>query len=83
MDKIYIQKDIPVPQTHSKYPWPDMEIGDSVLMPCTRQEKEEVRFRVVANAHNYGKLKEKKFKVRFYDCDHTTQKSGFRVWRIK
>ena len=38
MTQIKIEKDIPLPKTRSKYPWAEMDVGDSFFVPGIRAE---------------------------------------------
>ena len=76
-ESIKIEKGIPLPEEtrgrNSKYPWGEMEIGDSFFIKDA--EKYSVRYRTVQQcASRYGKLRDKKFKS-------TSEGSGIRVWR--
>jgi len=63
-----IDKKIPLPNKQKmKYPWADMEVGDSVL--C---EDSSAR----TAAHNWGKSRNIKFTGQ-------KGKEGYRVWRIE
>lgn len=67
--KYEIEKDIPIPEVsgkgRSKYPFPEMEVGDSIF-------SDNVSIRQAAYA--YARRKGKKFVVRQVD-------GGYRVWR--
>ena len=61
------------------YPWPDMEVGDSVLFNASKGEVIDVlRRRVGGSAYHYGKLSDKKFATKLIP-----EENAFRVWRIK
>ena len=70
-----IDKDVPAPNGvggNSKYPWPEMDVGDSVFFEVeffNGMTKQQVA------AHQYGKNNNKKFKSR-------KQTGGVRIWRI-
>lgn len=68
-----IEKGIPVPQF--KYPFRDMKIGDSFLVPCDKSEVKVVRNRLVSAACGL-KPRDAKFSCR-------TVAGGVRCWRIK
>jgi hypothetical protein len=75
-----VETNVSIPEVRSKikYPWPDMEVGDSVLIQAEEGEAiAEFRRSVVSSAQYYGNKTGKKFKVLF---DHDTK--SFRVWRI-
>lgn len=71
---VKIDKDVPLPSRsgfHSKYPWEEMEVGDSFMM--------EGKTNTSAHGHCYQwnkKLAPKKFVARKIE-------GGCRVWRIK
>lgn len=59
------------------YPWPDMEVGDSVLFQADKGESIRVlKNRIGDNACHYGKMSGKKFEARL-----VPGKNAFRVWR--
>jgi hypothetical protein len=47
MAEFKVEKGVPVPDaprhTGTKYPWPDMQHGDSVLVPWTERDRERKR----------------------------------------
>lgn len=84
-----IEKDVPIPETRqgrgSKYPFAEMEVGDSFLVEpeedpnlgvVDEEEYAKVRGRVSNVAYKYGKDHDKKFTVRQTD-------EGVRVWRVE
>ncbi len=76
-----IEKDVRVPEVHSRinYPWPDMEPGDSVLIEADEGEKlYYLKRKVGPSARYYGEKTGKQFKI-LVDYDH----KGVRVWRVK
>ncbi len=76
-----IEKNVTIPEVHSKikYPWPEMEIGDSVLIQAEKGEKlYSLKRRVGPSARYYGEKTGKVFKTLI---DH--EQGGVRVWRIK
>ncbi len=77
--KIEKNVEIPLMRTKTKYPWPDMEVGDSVLIYLEEGKSLAGFRRKTSNlAHYYGYLTDKKFKSRI---DHS--KNGVLVWRIE
>ncbi len=77
-----IEKDVKVPVIHSKfkYPWEEMEIGDSVFI---KADEGETLFnlkqrKVGSSARHYGAVSGKKFKTLMVREDN-----GVRVWRVK
>jgi uncharacterized protein (DUF2249 family) len=68
---ILIEKNIPIPSTRGKYPWGEMEVGDSIFI-----EGAKTSSRISTLTHSYGLSNKKKFTVRKVD-------GGVRVWRIE
>jgi hypothetical protein len=69
--KMEIEKDVPLPSRAgkgSKYPWPDMDVGDSI------QVSADLYSRAVSSAGQYGRKAKKKF---------TGRSRELRIWRIK
>ncbi len=59
------------------YPWPDMDVGDSVLFHADKGESVRVlRRRVGVSAYHYGKVSGKKFATKLLP-----EENAFRVWR--
>ena len=59
------------------YPWPDMELGDSVLFQVDKGESiQMLRRRVGVSAYHYGKISGKKFATKLIP-----EENAFRVWR--
>ena len=76
-----IEKDVKIPEGHSKMkdPWPEMTVGDSVLIQAEKGEKlYNLKRRVGPAARYYGEKTGKTFKTLI---DHT--EGGVRVWRTK
>ena len=85
-----IEKGIPLPRAYTKggggrkYPWPDMKVGDSFLVPATDgkfTERGITTFgsRLRATARTWGRLNNNPaFKVSVYQVS-----GGARVWRIE
>lgn len=78
-----IEKGIPAPKQKntSKYPFADMEVGDSVYVDGQRSSynqavKDGAKFSALPTAHQYGKRSGKKFTGR-------NEGSGVRIWRIE
>lgn len=70
---IKIEKNIPMPSLSSKYPFADMQVGDSVFFdnePAGSQSKP------VIAARNFGSKNDMKFLSR-------SEGAGVRVWRVK
>jgi len=76
-----IDKNIPLPAVHSKFnfPWPDMEVGDSVLiMPDKKETIDILKLKIKGSARYYGVKTGKKFKSLINRVDNE-----IRVWRIE
>lgn len=77
-----IDKDIPIPERNvpwKKYPWGDLEIGESFFEPCRGDEPlSSCQTRVYSAAHQNANRTGKKYSTRM-DYDE----EGVRVWRIK
>ncbi len=80
--KIYeIEQNVEIPEVHSKikYPWPDMKVGDSVLINAEEGEMlYKLKRKIGLSARYYGEKTGKKFKA-MIDYDG----NGIRVWRIE
>ena len=79
MEEVKIDKDIPVPykQRVNKYPFKDMEVGDSFFIAVDIEEsprKKQQQFSGLCVY--YSKRFNKKFLSR-------TTKGGIRIWRVK
>ncbi len=76
-----LEKEVKIPEVHSsiKYPWPDMKVGDSVLIQAEKGEKlYNLKRKVGPSVRYYGDKTGKKFKTLL---EHN--ENGVRVWRIK
>ena len=61
------------------YPWPDMNVGDSVLFQAEGNESVRVlRRRVGVSVYNYGKISGKQFTTKLLPDENS-----FRVWRTE
>ena len=59
------------------YPWPDMEVGDSILFQTEKGETlESIRARIDASISQYMKFTGKKFSSK-----RILKDNGVRVWR--
>lgn len=77
--KIQIQKNIPIQtkrEAKSKYPFEDMEVGDSFFVKCDEETLSSKRSTVLSSSIYYGKMAGKKFTSRTFP-------EGFRIWRVK
>jgi len=70
--KYMIATEIPLPPARTLYPWQDMEVGDSFLVPGPHDKVSGGKVR--SAACDYGRRNGKAFSVRA-ECD------GLRVWR--
>ena len=68
-----IEKNIPTVRAY-KYPFRDMEIGDSFLVPCVDDRAAKIDRSKISGAAWY--LRPKKFSTRRVE-------GGIRVWRVK
>ena len=76
-----IEKNVKIPEVQSKfnYPWPDMEVGDSVFIkPDECQTLFQLKRIVSPGAVYYGNMTSKKFK-----CLMMREENGVRVWRLE
>lgn len=64
-----IDKNVPIPANRNKYPFRDMDVGDSFLI-----EGDLAKTRGAAT--NWGKANNKKFSIQ-------NTEEGYRCWRIK
>ncbi len=75
-----IEKNIPV-TSRSKYPFPEMNVGDSFLVPAdssgARVNERATSPIVSGAARAWGHTRGRKFSVRKQPC------GGYRVWRVK
>lgn len=73
-----IEKNIPQPKytggRKAKYPWKDMEVGDSFFVPCPEDERSKRRSSICASG--ISALGKSKVSTAIVD-------GGIRVWRIK
>ena len=74
-----IDKGVPVPGAvvRTKYPFGQMEVGDSFFVPVTGSES-AFAANLRASSSNWGKVNNAKFLVRFEDDG----KRILRVWRV-
>ena len=77
--KILVQKNIPinnVRETKSKYPFNEMDVGDSFFVKCDAETITSKRSTVMSSSIYYGRMAGKKFTSRTFP-------DGFRIWRVK
>ena len=76
-----IEEKVEIPVVHSKYqyPWPQMEVGDSVLIQPDKGEATfDLKRKIGPSARYYGEKTGKKFKVLM-----DREGNGVRVWRTE
>ena len=79
--KIKIDKDIPITHTlHSggrvsKYPFEDMEVGDSFLIKCTKAKSHSVAATLINSAKRVMPCK--------FTTKYVKEERGTRIWRIR
>ena len=76
-----IEKEITISEVHSKikYPWPEMEVGDSVLIQAEDgQTLFSLKRKVGPSARYYGEKTGKNFKTMLM-----REENGIRVWRVE
>ncbi len=75
-----IEKKVPIPEVHSRirYPWPEMSVGDSVLLKADEGENlNQMKRKIGPSARYYGVKTGKQYKAL---VDHDGK--GVRVWRV-
>jgi hypothetical protein len=75
-----IEKHVPFPEVHSKFkfPWPEMEVGDSVLIKTGKAETVDLlKRKVKGSARYYGVKTGKRFRSLI-----NREEDGVRVWRV-
>lgn len=74
-NEIRIEKGVPLPERSPtrRYPFPAMEIGDSILIPVGRDDVAERR-RILTASHNWAKMNNRHHVNRTVD-------GGVRIWR--
>ena len=71
-----IEKGIAVPAARFKYPWAEMEIGDSFFVEPGERSLTKMHGHLSSLGNHYGKPRGMKFTTRQVD-------GGVRVWRVK
>ena len=74
-----IDKDIIMPESkvQTKYPFAEMEIGDSFFVPS--EENPKIKHKIAASIHGSASAKKKKG----FDITIRVMPGGVRCWRIK
>lgn len=73
-----IEKNIPIPGYHCKYPFEKMEIGDSFFV---KEASDSYRRKVRNAANMFGKKNGCKFKTR--SMKNKDGIDGIRIWRVE
>jgi len=76
-----IEKNVPFPEVHSKFkfPWNEMEVGDSVLIKTGKTETVDIlKRKVKGSARYYGVKSGKRFRSLI-----SREENGVRVWRVE
>lgn len=87
-----VDKGIPVPKDirenkrNNKYPWKNMEIGDSFFVPLLDEEFQDVRKRIIDAASHYRYEHNNLFQILTRPLEEKDEKTGelimgVRVWR--
>ena len=85
MSEFKIEKDVELPRSrlgrhNQKYPFEDMEVGDSFFAPANGLERGVLGSRINNAARPFGKRHDMKFTVRIVE---EKQGEGVRVWRVE
>lgn len=75
-----IEKNIPIPERRAAkfiYPFAEMEIGDSFLVPILKEDMKMKRSRITSSINNGRKRTGYKFTSRYLEAE-----GGIRVWRF-
>ena len=84
-EEFKIEKDVPIPPRRrgvvqkSPWPWPEMEVNDSIFFPA-RKGEDAMTIRKRVYTHVYTRKNNKKFASRWVKHEG---KLGLRVWRTK
>ena len=76
-----IEKKVPIPQVRSKFnfPWPEMEVGDSLLVKAGKLETvDTLKGKIKGSARYYGEKTGRKFRSLI-----DREEKGVRVWRTE
>lgn len=81
-----IERGVPLPPRanlagHTKYPFGEMEIGDSFFIPIDTIDGKKPSDSVSSAAYVFGKRNNKKFTTRQVREEGTIK--GYRVWRVQ
>jgi hypothetical protein len=76
-----IENNVPIPQVRSKFnfPWPEMEVGDSILVKAGKSETvDTLKGKIKGSARYFGEKTGRKFRSLI-----DREERGVRVWRIE
>lgn len=79
-EKYKIEKGIPITRRvrglgpGAKYPFEDMEIGDSFLVPCSKEDKRKKVSTVIGSSKRVSFMK--------FCSQYRPKEDGVRIWRI-
>ena len=76
-----IERHVPIPEVHSKikFPWSEMEVGDSVLVRLGSGEAiDTLKRQVKGSARYYGVKTGRRFRSLI-----SREEDGVRVWRVE
>ena len=85
-NRFTIEKGVPIPTWHNNnidgytgmYPFHDMKVGDSFLIPCSPITQDKFGARVSNAGSNYTKRWNSKYRMAYRKVT-----GGIRVWRIR
>ena len=75
-----IERNVPIPQVRSKFdfPWPEMEVGDSILVKAGNSESvDKLKGKIKGSARYFGEKTGRKFRSLI-----DREEKGVRDWRI-
>lgn len=73
-----VEKGIPMPRPAQAYPWADMEVGDSFLLPCEPAEQNKVGNRARNAAASFAHKRKLDWRFSYRHVE-----GGVRIWRVK
>jgi hypothetical protein len=73
-----IEKNIPVPPPRKKYHFNSLQVGESILFECEKQNVRKLRNCALSSANSFVKFSglKRRFVTR-------TVSNGFRIWRVE
>lgn len=84
MTPVKIERGIPVPppmRRTRRYPWGDLQVGDSILVKCTEEEKGSIRASMHSSITKRYPNHERKFRIAV-ERDDDGKLKGLRAWRV-